>query len=309
MKFAISGVSGLIGGALARHRSHLGDTIVPMVREPGAANGGRGIFWSAELGLIDEVGFEGVDAVIHLAGENIAGGPWTEDRKQDIRDSRVRGTWLVGGAISHLKEKPKVLLVASAVGYYGNRGDEVLTEESGPGRGFLAEVCQEVECATELAEEAGIRVVHLRFGAVLDREKGMLPRLLRFFRAGLGGRAGAGQQFVSWVALPDLVRAVDFIIEHEEIRGAVNVTSPNPVRNAEFASSLARILRRPAVMAVPASVLKLTTGPLAEELILASARAIPARLSAAGFTFENPELEGAVRRILEMESEAEASPA
>jgi uncharacterized protein len=298
MKIAISGASGLVGSAISRRRGELGDEIVPMKRDPEQASGGRGIFWSAELGLIDEAALEGFDAVIHLAGENIAGGPWTETRRAEIRDSRVRGTWLLAGALSHVARPPKVLLVASAVGYYGDRGDEELTEESSAGMGYLAEVCAEWECAAKLAREAGIRVVHLRLGAVLAKSGGMLPRLLPVFRAGLGGKAGSGRQFISWIALPDLVRAVDFLLANDDVAGPVNVTSPEPVRNAEFASVLGRVLHRPSVVTVPAGVLKLTTGQLAQEVILASARALPERLLSHGFTFEYPGLEAALRHVL-----------
>lgn len=302
MRIAISGASGLVGRAVAGHREARGDEILRMVRDPQAAGGGKGIFWSADLGLIDETAFEGVDAVIHLAGEGVASGPWTEARKEAIRDSRVRGTWLVAGALSHARRKPKVLLIASAVSCYGDRGDEVLTEESGPGIGFLAEVCREWECAADLAREAGIRVVHIRLGVVLDRAGGMLARLLPIFRAGLGGRAGNGQQFISWIALADVVRAVDFLLEKEEISGGVNVTAPNPVRNTDFAATLARILKRPSAVAVPAPVLKITTGQMAEEMILASSRVLPARLTGAGFSFQFPDLEPALRHVLGREA-------
>ncbi len=296
MKIAISGASGLIGKAVADHRLALGDAIVAMKRDPNGTRGGNGIFWSPDLGLVDEVGLEGADAVIHLAGENIAG-PWTERRKEMIRESRVRGTLLVAGALSHLRHRPRVLLVASAVGIYGDQGDEVLTEDSAAGEGFLPEVCQEWEAAAEMAREAGIRVVHLRFGVVLARGNGLLGRLVPIFRSGLGGRAGSGRQFISWVALPDLVRAVDFCLENEGISGAVNVTSPNPVRNSEFAAVLAKVLRRPASVTVPASVLKLAMGQMAQEMILASARAVPERLEAGGFVFRYSELEVALRRV------------
>jgi len=302
MKIAISGASGLVGAALSEHRKKLGDVIVPMVRDPQSASGGKGIFWSAELGIIDETAFEDIDVVIHLAGEGIASGPWTEARKAAIRDSRARGTWLVSGALSHARKKPKVLLVASAVGYYGDRGDDILTEESVQGDGFLAEVCRDWECASQLAREAGIRVVHMRFGIILDKEKGMLPRLLPIFRTGLGGRAGSGKQYMSWIAISDLVRGVDFLLDHDELSGPVNFTAPNPVRNAEFSSVLGKVLHRPSVVAVPAPILKLTTGQMADEMILASTRALPARLSAAGFEFRYPEVEGALRHLLEREA-------
>jgi uncharacterized protein len=299
MNIAISGASGLVGGAILKHRAALGDEIHTMKRDPEGGRGAKNIFWNAEVGAIDENAFEGLDAVIHLAGENIAGGPWTETRKEEIRYSRVRGTWLVAGALSHLKKPPRVLLVASAVGYYGDRGDEILTEESESGDGFLAEVCREWECATELALAAGIRVVHLRFGVILDREKGMLPRLLPLFRTGLGGRAGRGRQFMSWIAISDLVKAIDFLLEREDLAGPVNMCAPNPVRNSEFASTLGRVLHRPSVVSVPAPLLKLATGKMAEEMILASARAVPARLTASGFQFDYPELEPALRHLLE----------
>lgn len=301
MKIAISGASGMVGTALRKRREELGDTVIALKRDPEESRGGNGIFWSADLGLIDEVGLEGLDAVIHLAGENLVSGPWTERRKEAIRESRVRGTLLVAGALSHLENPPKVLLIASAVGFYGDRGEEILTEESASGEGFLAEVCREWEEAGDIAREAGIRVVHLRFGVILDREKGMLGRLLPIFRSGLGGRAGRGDQYISWVALPDLVEAVGFCLENEKISGPVNVASPNSVTNKEFSKILAKTLHRPAAVSVPAAVLKLATGQLAQEVILASTRAMPKRLEENGFVFKYPELESALRFILDRE--------
>ncbi len=240
---------------------------------------------------------DGHDAAVHLAGEPIVG-RWTPAKKARILSSRSGGTRLLSCTLARLKQPPNVLVSASAVGFYGDRGDETLTEEAAPGSGFLPQVVRAWEAATEPAQAAGIRVVHLRFGIVLSPTGGALPRMLLPFRLGLGGSVGSGRQFISWVALDDAVRAVTHAIEAAGLAGPVNVTSPHPVTNADFARTLGRVLRRPALCRVPACVIRLMLGEMGRELLLSSARAVPARLLASGFSFRHPDLEGALRQAL-----------
>jgi uncharacterized protein (TIGR01777 family) len=236
--------------------------------------------------------------VVHLAGENIAAGRWTPARKAEIRRSRVEGTRRLCEALAHLPHPPKVLVSASAVGVYGDRGTEILTEESARGTGFLAEVCQEWEMATEPASQGGIRVVNLRFGMILSPAGGALRKMLLPFRLGAGGRVGSGDQFVSWVALDDAIGIVYQALCEETVRGPVNAVAPGPVTNAKFARTLARVLRRPALVPLPAFAARLVFGEMADALLLAGARVMPARLQASGYRFRFPELEGALRHLL-----------
>jgi uncharacterized protein len=235
---------------------------------------------------------------VHLSGANLAGRRWTSAYKDVIAESRVKPTHAIANLLAGLRTKPEVLVCASAIGIYGNRGDEELSEDSQPGSGFLPELCLAWEEATRPAEDAGIRVVHLRFGVVLSSLGGALKQMLPVFRAGLGGRLGSGRQWISWIALPDATRVIEFVLQTRNISGPVNVVAPNPVTNLKFTRSLAHALHRPAVLPVPASALRLALGEMAEATILQSERVVPGLLNAAGFDFEYPELDGALRAIL-----------
>jgi hypothetical protein len=247
---------------------------------------------------LDAALVEAPDAFVHLAGENIAAGRWTAARKARIRDSRVKVTRRLCESLARLSQPPKVVVSASAVGYYGDRSDEVLTEESPSGAGFLAQVCREWEAACGPAVQKGIRVVNLRTGMVLSAAGGMLPRILPPFRMGLGGRIGSGRQYMSWIALDDLVGVIVHALTCDRPAGPVNAVAPNPVTNLEFTRTLGRVLRRPTFFAVPAWAARLAFGEMAGALLLASARVEPARLAASGFVFRYPELEGALRHML-----------
>jgi len=240
---------------------------------------------------------EGVDAVVHLAGRNLAEGRWTDERKSEIRDSRVHGTWLLSNALAEMARPPRVLICASAIGYYGDRGDETLTEESVPGEGFLPDICVEWEQASEPARQAGIRVVNMRIGVVLARDGGALAKMVLPFRFGLGGRHGTGRQYMSWIALDDVVAAIAYLLSAEDTHGAVNVVSPNPVTNSQFTIALGRALGRPTVLHVPAFVLRAAFGQMGEELMLSSTRVEPARLKASPFEFRYAELDEALRSL------------
>jgi uncharacterized protein (TIGR01777 family) len=254
--------------------------------------------WNPAARTIEAEALEGADAVIHLAGESVASGRWTPEKKRRIRDSRVEGTRFLCEALGRLAKPPRVLLSASAIGYYGDRGDAELREAGGQGEGFLAEVCGEWERATGSAEADGIRVVHLRLGIVLTPAGGALGKMLPPFQLGIGGRLGTGRQFMSWIAMDDVIGAVSHALVTDEIRGAVNVVSPNPATNAEFTRTLGRVLRRPALLPVPAAVLRILFGELADEGLLASARVVPDRLLQTGYRFRYPHLDGALRHLL-----------
>jgi hypothetical protein len=253
--------------------------------------------WDPDTGAV-EPGLDGVDAVVHLAGESVAGGRWTEARKRRIRESRVRPTRLLCETLARQRTPPRVLVCASAIGYYGDRGDQVLREESAPGAGFLPEVCRKWEAAAEPAARRGIRVVHLRIGLVLSPKGGALAAMLPVFRLGLGGPVGAGAQWMSWIGIDDTLGAILHALMNEALAGPVNAVAPAPVTNREFAKTLARVLRRPAVLPFPAFAARLLLGQMADELLLASARVEPARLRATGYAFRDATLEGALRRLL-----------
>lgn len=293
---AVTGASGMIGAAVVRDATDRGDRVLRLVRRPPA--GPDEVSWDPDAGTIDAARLEGVDAVIHLAGEPIAG-LWTRRRKRRIRESRVRGTEVVARALAGLERRPAALLVASGIHYYGYRhGDEPLDEASPPGDGFLAEVVRAWEAAADPARDAGIRVVHLRNAIVLDARRGMLAAILPIFRLGLGGPLGDGRQSMSWVTLRDAVAAIRFALERADLSGPVNVAAPGAVTNAGFTRTLARALRRPAPFRVPAWLLRRLPGGMGEELFLGGVRATPRRLAAAGFTFRDPELAPALARIL-----------
>jgi uncharacterized protein len=299
MQVAVTGASGFIGAALVPRLIAAGHSVVPLVRPTSrATEGRRAIVWDPLMTDPDPAALDGIDAVVHLAGESIAGGRWTAARKQAIRDSRVLGTTRIASALARLPKRPRVLVCASAIGYYGDRGADLLDENASPGRGFLAEVCQAWEAAADPARQAGIRVVHLRFGIVLHPSGGALAKMLTPFRLGIGGRLGSGRQFMSWVTRSDLVGAIEHALIVESVSGAVNAVAPGAVTNAEWTRILGRALERPAVFPVPAAAIRLLFGEMGEELLLFSTRVLPARLKSTGFRFQHPELEGALRDLL-----------
>jgi TIGR01777 family protein len=281
MKVLITGATGFVGRALTTHLSALGHKVEGFSRPSD---------WNPDTGTINPARLEGVDAVIHLAGENIASGRWTAARKTRILDSRKKGTRLLADALARLQHPPKVLVSASAIGYYGDHGNDWLDEDSRPGNGFLPEVCREWEHATAPAKARGIRVVNLRIGIVLGREGGALAKMILPFRLGAGGRLGNGRQYMSWITLHDLCRAVNHVLTTESLEGPVNAVSPSPVTNREFTSALAATLCRPAVVPVPRFAVRLGLGELADELLLASIRVRPARLSNTSFRFEDTDI-------------------
>jgi uncharacterized protein (TIGR01777 family) len=297
MKVLVSGSSGLVGSALVPFLTGGGHQVVRLVRsEPGPE--ASEVCWDPETGSIDRAGLKGVDAAVHLAGESIAAGRWTAARKARILESRVKGTRLLAETLAELEQPPKALVSASAVGYYGDRGEETLREESGSGSAFLSEVCRQWEAATEPAAAAGIRVVNLRFGVILASAGGALPRLLTPFRLGVGGTLGSGKQFMSWVALDDVVGSILHALTTEALRGPVNAVGPQAVTNREFTKALGRALGRPTLFPMPACAARLAFGEMAAELLLASQRVEPAKLLASGYLFRFPDLEAALRHLL-----------
>ena len=298
MIVAVTGSSGLIGSALTDAIQERGSKVKRVVRRD--ARSADEISWLPDRGQIDAKGFEGVDAVVNLAGENLFQ-RWTDPVKRRIRESRVSGTSLLARTLSSLpiSNRPSVLLSGSAVGIYGSRGDETLDEASAAGSGFLASVCKDWESATRPAADAGIRVVMLRTGIVLSNRGGALAKFLLPFRLGIGGRLGTGAQWMSWIARHDAVEAMLWLLGDDRTSGPVNVTAPNPVDNAEFTRALAHVLGRPAVLPVPRLIIELALGELADAAILASQRVRPARLLESGFGFNYPTLEGAIRAELE----------
>lgn len=292
----VSGASGLVGSELTSFLTSGGHEVVELSRRPA---GDRGIRWSPEQGQIEADKLTGFNAVVHLAGEPVAG-RWTAQKKRRIRDSRIKGTRLLAETLAGLPEqdRPRTFVCASATGFYGDRGDEVLTEDSSPGGGFLADVCREWEAACEPARQAGIRVVNVRIGLVLAPRGGVLGTLLPLFRAGLGGRLGGGRQWMSWIAIDDLTDVLHAAMMDESFSGPVNATVPHPVTNADFTNTLGRVLHRPTVLPVPAFAVRTALGEAADELALASARVLPQRLQDRGHAFRYPELARALRFLL-----------
>jgi uncharacterized protein (TIGR01777 family) len=295
MKVAVTGASGLIGSALVASLAARGDQVLRLVRREAAAPDELG--WDPAAGAIDPAALEGVDAAVHLAGENIAAARWTEARKRRLRDSRVGPTRLLAEALASLKRKPKLLVSASAIGYYGERGSTWLDETAPPADDFLGRLSVEWEAAAAPAVQAGIRVVHPRTGIVLSPRGGALAKMLLPFRLGLGGVVGSGEQYFSWIALDDAVGAILHVLEHRELAGGVNVVAPAPVTNAEFTRTLGRVLGRPTPLPVPAIGLRLALGEMADA-VLASTRVRPGRLLATGYAFRFPELEAALQHVL-----------
>ena len=297
MRTLITGATGLIGSALAETLTAHKFEVYRLVRSAPQPLP-RDIRWDPAAGQIRAPELEGFEAVIHLAGENLVAGRWSEAKKQRIRQSRVEGTQLLSETLARLRRPPRVLVSASAIGYYGDRGEEEVDESSPAGAGFLADVCRQWEAAVEPAVAAGIRVVLLRTGIVLARHGGALAKMLPIFRLGLGGALGSGRQYMSWIALDDELEAIEYLLINDAVSGPVNLTAPQPVANRQFARTLGRVLRRPALLPVPAAVLRLAVGPMADEALLAGARVMPRRLLAAGYRFGDPELEPALRHLL-----------
>ena len=297
MKILVSGAHGLVGKALVKSLTRDGHEIVSLVRRESVVAKTE-IEWHPNRGQIDAQQLEGFDVVIHLAGESIASGRWTEDKKLRIRESRVMGTTLLSESLARLSRPPATFISASAIGYYGNRGDELLTEQSATGKGFLSEVCVAWEKATGAAEAKGIRTVHTRFGIILDTDGGALEKMLTPFRMGVGGKLGDGKQWMSWIALDDVVRGLRFLIDNVTVRGAVNFTAPNPVTNAEFTKTLGSVLSRPTIFPVPAFAARLAFGEMADALLLSSAKVEPKRLRDTGFSFQHDQLKATLTKII-----------
>ena len=296
MRILISGSHGLVGTALIKALTADGHNIYRLVRH--APNSESEIEWSPDRYSIAISRIEGFDAVYHLAGESIASGRWNDERKKKIRRSRTQGTKLLSDALANLSQPPKTLISASAIGYYGDRGDELLTETSPPGLDFLADVCVEWEEATNHARDKGIRVVNTRFGIILDKDGGALAKMLPPFRMGIGGRVGDGKQWMSWIALADVIGALQFALANESLSGPVNFVAPSPVTNAEFTKTLGRVLSRPTLFPIPAFGVRLAFGEMADALLLTSQRVEPSVLSKAGYKFNYPQLESALESLL-----------
>ena len=295
MHVLVTGATGLVGSALIPFLTTGGHRVTRM----GRSQAGEGaVRWDPEEGVLNGADLEGFDAVVHLAGENIAGGRWTAAQKARIRDSRVKGTGLLCETLARLDRPPKTLVCASAIGYYGDRGEEALTEASAPGEGFLPEVCRAWEGATEPAVRKGIRVVNLRFGVVLSAEGGALAKMLFPFRMGAGGVLGSGRQYMSWIALDDAAGVIHHALVTDALRGPANAVSPQPVTNREYTKMLGRGLRRPTIFPMPAFAARMAFGEMADALLLSSQRVVPRRLEETGYIFRLPDLEGALRHVL-----------
>jgi uncharacterized protein (TIGR01777 family) len=295
LRVVVSGASGLVGSRLVERLRADGCRVGRLLRENRA--GQQDVLWDPARQTIDRAALEGASAVIHLAGENVGSGRWTREKKARIRDSRVLGTRLLVDALGRLHQPPRVLLSASAVGYYGDRGDDWLDETAPPGKGFLAEVCRAWETEVDRAADHGIRVARYRIGLVLASTGGALASMLPWFQWGLGGRLGDGHQYQSWITLDDLVRVFQHGLKHEAASGPVNAVSPDPVTNIELTRALGRVLKRPTALPAPAFALRLALGELAGEL-LSSQRVAPTHLQSTGFRFAHPELEPALRALL-----------
>jgi uncharacterized protein len=299
LKVLITGATGMVGTELGKTLKKRGDTVLELKRDRSSLSSSSA-FWNPSTGEIDNTALEGIDVVVHLAGENIAEGRWTDEKKKRILDSRVKGTTLLSETLAGLKNKPRVLISASAIGYYGNRGDELVSEASKAGSDFLADACVQWEQSTSAAREAGIRVVNIRIGIVLSTKGGALAKMLLPFKMGVGGKVGDGDQYMSWIALDDLISAILFIIDTDAIQGPVNMVSPNPVTNAEFTKSLGKALSRPAILPAPAFALRLVFGEMADALLLSGARVDPSKLKASNYAFKYPQLDAALKHLLKV---------
>lgn len=295
MRILIAGSRGFLGSALAQELAAAGHTVLGLTR--GSPHEGEA-HWDPEAGILDLARLGPVHAVVNLAGESIAGGRWTPARKKRILSSRTASTRLLASGAAKMNPLPRVFLSASAVGYYGDRGGEIVTEESPPGTGFLAEVCREWEASCDPARDAGIPVAVLRLGVVLSSRGGAFVQMVKPIQWGLGGILGTGKQYMSWISLEDAAAAMKHILEAQRAEGAYNLCAPNPVTNAEFTRAAARMLHRPAFARIPAFVLEMLLGEMAREMLLASTRAVPARLQQEGFSFRHPALELALAELL-----------
>ena len=294
--FVVTGASGLVGSQLVKELEADGVRVLRMVRRP--VENEQEIRWNPAKSTIDAERLEGVDTVIHLAGKGITTGRWTGEFKRQITESRTKSTKLLCETLAQLEQKPRVLVSASAIGFYGDRGTEPVDENSPAGVGFLPEMCQQWEAACEPAWQAGIRTVQLRIGVVLSPKGGALEKMLPTFRWGFGGRLGNGRQMMSWIALHDLIRVLRFVADNDSIHGAVNATAPHPVTNREFTRALGKVLGRWALLPAPAFALRLLLGEMADALLLEGASILPKRLEEAGFTFETSRLADALERVL-----------
>ena len=292
---ALTGSSGLVGSTLLPMLTTGGHRVTKLMRsDPGESD----VEWDPQADKFDASALDGVDAVVHLAGKNIAAARWSAKVKERIRSSRVEGTRVLCEGLAKMKAPPKALICASAIGFYGDRGDEIMTEESAAGSGFLAELAQDWEAATTPAVEAGIRVVHLRFGVVLSPRGGALAKMLLPFKIGMGGRVGSGRQYWSWISIDDAAGAIHHALMTDSLQGPVNAVAPNPVTNIEFTKTLGQVLGRPTIVPMPATTARLLLGEMAEELLLASTRVEPKRLVQSGYQFRQPTLEAALRHVL-----------
>jgi uncharacterized protein len=301
MSTLISGSTGLVGSALVPALQSSGHEVVRLVRSSSTGTQSRtgSVTWDPMSGQLNPASLEGIGAAVHLAGENIAARRWTATQKAMIRESRVVGTRLLAETLAKLTKAPRTLVCASAIGFYGDRSDQQLTEDSPPGTGFLADTCREWEAAAKPAVDRGIRVVHLRTGLVLAAQGGALAKMLPPFRLGIAGIIGSGRQYMSWIALDDLVAVISYALSNETLRGPVNAVAPNPVTNYEFTKTLGRVLRRPTLFPMPAFAARLAFGEMADGLLLASTRVEPKRLLDSGFRFRFPELEAALAHAVQ----------
>ena len=297
-RVVLSGASGMLGTAIATVLIKQRIGVLKLVRREAA--GEQEVWWNPVEGggLTDPLRLEGVAGAVHLSGANVTNRRWSDSYKREMRESRVSSTRIFSEALARLKTPPEVLIAASATGFYGNRGDEVLDEDSAPGEGFFPELCEEWEAASKAAEDAGIRVVHLRFGIVIGRDGGALGKMVPMFRLGLGGPLGNGRQWMSWISETDVVGAVLFALENRGLRGIVNAVAPKSITNAEFTRELGLAVHRPAVLPAPAFALRLVLGEMADEALLASTRVVPKRLLTAGFEFAYPSIAGALAKAL-----------
>lgn len=294
MKILVSGASGFLGQNIVADLVSKGHDVTPLVRSRKA----HGVYWDPVAGVLDPANVNGADAVIHLAGESVAE-RWSAEKKARILSSRVAGTSLIAATIAGLPKPPKVFLSASAIGYYGERGSEILTEDSPAGTNFLSQVCLQWEAATERARLAGVRTCRARFGIVLGTSGGAFPRMLAPFQLGAGGRLGTGKQYMSWIALSDTLAAINFMMSTSSLSGAINVVAPQPVTNNDFTEILAHVLHKPALFPVPGSMAHVAFGKeMADEVLLCSTRALPEKLSSAGFQFEHHGLKSALADML-----------